>query len=176
MNRVLSIITGIIAVIPGLATLRNGLWAPEKYKFLFGGFIEFFCALSLLILWTRRSKIKQILPATKLKLTLLFVFIFLLSTSTYIFLINKTDINHSSRGSVFFPISLTGDLKSIVDKSGSRLAAIENYGIDEINEQLDKQPDINFTITILTLLAVYTILFVCLTLTFGINSIEYDSS
>ena len=174
MKKVISIATGLLAIIPGLATLKSGLWAPEKYKFLFGGFIEFFGALTLLILWTKREKIKTIASAVKLRITAILVFIFLLSTSLYIFLINKADIEQSTRGSLFFPLVLKGDLKEMVDKSGSRIAAIENYGIDEVEEQLFKQPDINYTITVISLLLVYSILFTTLTLSFGVNAIEYE--
>jgi len=174
MKRVILIATGLLAIIPGLATLKSGLWAPDKYKFLFGGFIEFFGALTLLILWTKREKIKTIASSLKLRITAILVFTFLLSTSFYIFLINKVDIEHSTRGNLFFPLALKGDLKEMVDKSGSRVAAIENYGIDEVEEQLFKQPDINYTITVISLLLVYTILFTSLTLSFGVNAIEYD--
>ncbi|RZK25525.1 MAG: hypothetical protein EOO43_05295 [Flavobacterium sp.] len=62
----------------------------------------------------------------------------------------------------------------MVDKSGSRIAAIENYGIDEIEEQLFTQPDINFTVTVISLLLIYSIIFISLTLSFGVNAIEYE--
>jgi hypothetical protein len=174
MKKVISIATGLLAIIPGLITFKSGFWAPEKYKFLFGGFIEFFGALILIILWTKREYIKTIASNIKQRITIILVFVFILSTSSYIFLINKADIEHSTRGRLFFPLIINGDLKEMVEKSGSRIAAIEDYGIDEVEEQLFKQPEFNYSITIVILLLVYSILFTTLTLSFGVNSIEYE--
>lgn len=174
MKKTLSIITALVGIIPGLLTLKNGLWAPDYYKFLFGAFVEIFGTISLLLLWNRRVKIRAISAAKSLKFTIGLVIFFLLTCSSYIFLEGKTDIIHPDRGHLFFPLQLEGDLKEMVSKSGSRIEVIENFGIDEIEQQLFKQSEENRTLTIIVLLTNYILIFTSLTLIFGINSIEKE--
>ena len=51
--------SGIFGAIPGLAVIQSGLGVPPNYNVLFGGFIEAFGVLTLLILWVNRNNIKK---------------------------------------------------------------------------------------------------------------------
>ena len=62
MKKIFVAASAAFAAIPGVAVIASGLGTPpgSGYRWLFGGVIEAFGALALLILWINRSKLRRI--------------------------------------------------------------------------------------------------------------------
>lgn len=169
MKKILLGLSGIFAILPGIVTIQNGLGTPDQYKFLFGGVVEGVGILILLLLYNQKNNISN-WPIVKLrKFTFLSIIGFVVSLILYISLVSIINIKHESRGNLVFPIYCKGELKEMVDKSGSRLGAIEKYGIDAVEELITEQPEFSFIVTKVILLLIFTLTFSFLTFAFGIN-------
>jgi hypothetical protein len=169
MKRLLLAVTGLLGAIPGLAVIQSGIGSPPGYKILFGGTIETFGALSLLLLWINRKKIKRLaarrVTRTAIALAALcFVFI-----AFYITLFSLCVVGHQ-RGTAYYPLWTGGKAADMVARAGSRRAAIERYGIDAVVQAIDEMPGGAVELTTVVLLFVYQGIFTTLSLMFGLVS------
>jgi len=161
------------AAIPGLTVIASGLGTPPGtgYRLLFGGVIEAFGAFALLILWINRSKLRRV---SKRKITrtavMLAVFCFLF-IAVYVFLFRHTVVEHE-RGVAYYPLWVSGDIKTMVERAGSRESAIERYGIAAVRKSIDEMGAIPLAATSVLLLLVYQGIFTSLTIAFGLPGIH----
>lgn len=169
MKRFFLITSAAFAAIPGISVIVSGLGTPpgSGYRLLFGGVIEALGSLALAVLWVNQKKIqrraKRRITRTAIAMGLLsFVFI-----AGYVLLFRHTVIEHP-RGTAYYPIWLSGNIKKRVEKAGSRDAAIEMYGIGAIRREIDEMGNGPLAITSILLLFLYQAIFTSLTIAFGL--------
>jgi len=157
----------VFGAIPGLTVMQSGMGTPPGYKVLFGGTIEAFGTLGLLILWTNRKRIKRLAyrRVTRLSLALASAsFGFLV---IYLVVFPNCVVSHP-RGTAYYPIWVTGKAADMVSRAGSRTAAIERYGIDAVREAIGQVSGWLVPITTVILLFLYQGVFTTLALCFGL--------
>jgi hypothetical protein len=159
---------GVFSSIPGLLVIASGLGTPPNYAVLFGGVIEAFGVIAILVLWINKSRLKKI-PSRRLsKIAITFALGCILLLFTYVYLFNQSVVTVDGRGTAYYPLYLNGEIAETVEAAGSRKAAIERYGIDEIVEQINAMPESYSTFTTVILLFTYQLVFTLLTITFGL--------
>jgi|KBSSwiStaDraftv2_1062776.scaffolds.fasta_scaffold307866_2 hypothetical protein len=159
----------VFAAVPGLGVIASGLGTPPgtEYRLLFGGVIEGFGALALIILWVNQKKLQR---KAKRKITRAAIILGIASfvfISAYVMLFRYTVVT-IDKGQAYYPIWLTGDVQRRVDRAGSRAAAIDRYGPAPVNEDIDKMGTTPLAVTSIILLLLYQGIFTSLTLAFGL--------
>lgn len=159
--------SGLFGAIPGLAVIWKGIGSPPQYELLFGGVIEAFGVLSIIILWTNRKKLKAI-PASKATNLAIILgvacFVFLV---TYISLVTLCIVKHPTHGTVYYPLWTSGRIAELVTRAGGRWAALDKYGNYAIVSAINQMPVYVMMITTGLFLFVYQAIFTTLTLAFG---------
>jgi hypothetical protein len=168
MKKVFLAASAVFCSIPGLLVIASGLGTPPDYKVLFGGVIEAFGVIALLILWINKNKIAD-LPTPKVtKIAIVLAISCILVLFTYIYLFNQCVVTVEGRGTAYYPLYITDEIGSSVDDAGSRKAAIERYGIATILEEIDQLPGYYITLTTIILLFTYQLVFTILAIIFGL--------
>ena len=160
--------TAVFGVVPGLAIIGKGIGAPPEMNFLFGGVVEAFGALALIILWVNKDKIVKLptVKVTRWAVALgLLCFIFIV---VYVIIYSYCVVKHEDSGTAYYPLWMTGDIAKMVEKAGSRQAAIDDYGIDAVKEKINKMSPFALSITSTVLLLIYQSVFTSLTIAFGL--------
>jgi hypothetical protein len=174
MNKLLLSLSGIFAAIPGIVIMQNGLGSPPNYKWLFGGVIESFGALTLLTLWANKEKIRRLSSHTVTRTVLLLVIVAFVSIGTYVFLFDFCVVQHEVRGTIYYPLWVKGEIARMVEAAGTREAAVERYGIAGVALAINEMPNIAFAsaVTTTSLLFVYQTIFTSVTAAFGVVGIH----
>lgn len=167
MKKLLLAVSGVFGVIPGVTILLSGLLVPPGKRLLFGGVVEAFGALTLIILWVNKDKLAKLSSAKATRFSILFGILFFILLVIYISLNSFCVIQHEIRGTVYYPLWTSGDLTNMVKKAGGRYAALDMYGIDAIIEATHKS-EISLVLTTIILLLIYQAVFSTLTIAFGI--------
>lgn len=164
--------------VPGATILATGVGTPPETKFLFGGVMEAIGALSLLLLWVNRDKIRKLRPRKITRVSITLALLFLVCLGVYIVLLRicVVTIPLASQGqqveAVYFPIWTSGDLGLMVHRSGSREAAVHDYGPDGVHAAIRKMPGFALPATSALLLLTYQAPFTFLTIAFGLLAIH----
>jgi hypothetical protein len=74
---------------------------------------------------------------------------------------------------VYIPIYTNGRVATLIERAGSRAAAVENYGPDRIRNLVKEMPGIPLAISTITLLFIYQSVFTFLALAFGFLGIRH---
>lgn len=167
MKRFLLAAAGVFGAIPGLTVMQSGMGTPPRYKVLFGGVIEAFGALGLLILWTNRKRIRRLASRRVTRLSLALASASFGFLVIYLVVFPSCVVSHS-RGTAYYPIWVTGKAAEMINRAGSRTAAIERYGIDAVREAIDQMSDWRVPVTTVILLFLYQGIFTTLALCFGL--------
>lgn len=168
MKALLLSLAGIFAAIPGLLVLASGLGVPPGKTGLFGGAIEAFGTLALLLLWLNAGKLKRIPARTATRASVGLGIGALMMFAAYLVLFSFTVQSHSMRGTAYFPLWLDGTLQQMVERAGSRAAAIERYGIDAVHLAINEMSPAPLAITTVLMLTIYVLAFTLLTAAFGV--------
>ena len=173
MKKLFLALAGSVGAIPGIAILQSGLGTPPDDRILFGGVVEAFGAMSLLLLWVNRSRL-ALLP--KMRTTRLSVYLIIACFAfivIYISLFGFTVVKDDIRGTIYYPLWTTGDMAMMITSANnSRHYAIEKYGIDDVNEAIHKMPSWPLAVTTSVLLLIYQAVFSTLTMAFGMLAIR----
>lgn len=161
-------VAAAFASIPGVAILLKGLGTPPHYETIFGGTIEAFGTLSLLVLWLNKGKLKKIPYSKVTKWAVALAIVSLISMLAYIGLFKYCVISHPTHDTAYFPLWTSGDIARYVEKAGGRWAALDRYGIFAVESAIQRMPTYAIVITTIVLLLVYQIAFTSLTLAFGL--------
>lgn len=161
-------LSAAFAALPGVAVIASGLGTPPGtgYRLLFGGVIEAFGALALLILWVNQNKLRR---RSKRKITRAAVIAGLLCLvfiGAYVLVFRRTVVEHE-RGTVYYPLWLSGNVERMVERAGSRESAIERYGLGGVKNAIDEMGSLPLALTSLLLLLLYQGIFTSLTVAFG---------
>jgi hypothetical protein len=178
MNKLLLSLSGIFAAIPGILIMQNGLGSPPTYKWLFGGVIESFGALTLLALWANREKIRSWSAQTVTRIVIALIFVAFISIALYLFLFGLCVVQHQTRGTVYYPLWLQGEIAAMVETAGTREAALERYGYGGVVLAINEMPNtaLVYAITTTLLLFIYQTIFTSVTASFGILGIQSGAS
>jgi hypothetical protein len=168
MKKIFLAASAVFCSIPGLLVIASGLGTPPDYKVLFGGVIEAFGVIALLILLINKRRIEALSTSKVTKIAIALAIGCVLMLFTYIYLFSQCVVTVEGRGTAYYPLYLSGEIASSVNRAGSRRAAIERYGIDEVLEEIDELPGHYLTLTTILLLFVYQLVFTTLTVTFGL--------
>jgi hypothetical protein len=156
------------AAIPGVAVMVTGIGTPPDLKLLFGGVIEAFGALSLLLIWLNRPRLAKVSIKRTTRWIVGFAITSFLAVLAYILLFGVCVVSSPTRGTVYFPLWTSGPLADMVVRSGSRPAAIEEYGLDGVKAEIALMPGIALPTTTAALLITYQGIFTPLALAFGL--------
>jgi hypothetical protein len=167
--------SGTIAVVPGLLTLESGVGSPPGSKILFGGGVEAFGTLALLLLWANSDRLSQLQKRTVTCIGVSLAAFCVLCLIVYVSLfsvcvVETTKAEHRAYGPVFFPLWISGDIATLVRTKHSRAAVLNEFGPGAIADMLNEMPGITFAhiVTQAVLFLLYQAVFTCLVLAFGI--------
>ena len=176
MKKLFLTLSGIVGSIPGIAVWQSGLGTPPEMNLLFGGVVQAFGTISLLLLWINRVKLK-LLP--KLQLTKLVIYLIVscyILLLIYLWLFGLTVVKHNVRGTAYYPLWTSGEIAMMVESAdNSRYYAIEKYGIDAVKEAINKMPNAALALTTIVLLFIYQAIFSTLIIAFGVLGIQEES-
>jgi hypothetical protein len=179
MKPLFLIASGTLAVVPGLMTLQSGIGVPPGTKVLFGGGVEAFGALALLLVWANRERLSAMKTATATVLAVSLACFCLLCLVTYtsllaVCVVETTKPEHKAYGPVFFPLSLDGQIADLVAKKKSRVAVLNEFGPGAIADMMHEMPGIAsaFVVTKVVLFLLYQAVFTSLVLTFGLLGVQ----
>jgi hypothetical protein len=164
--------SGIFSTIPGLTIIASGLGVPPGYKVLFGGVMEAFGVLSLLILWVNRTKIRKTSKASISRWATALGLLCFLFISAYIVAYSYCVVTSGEREPVYYPLWLSGEAATKIAQRGGRLGAIEYYGSGGAQAIVDKMPGVALPLTTVLLLFLYQGVFTSLALTFGLLGVH----
>ncbi len=162
-------------LIPGIAVIITSLGVPpDQSKILFGGLVEVFGVLSLLLLFQHKGTFRAQSSTLITKLVLIFIVISFMSLIGYLFLYSYCIVKHEDFDPVYFPLYASGELADQL-KIFSRYELIGEYGRDGAIKLIKQSSYLNLIITSCIMLIIYIITFSSLTLAFGIPGIKQSS-
>ena len=171
-----SLASAVFAVVPGVAVLLSNVGVPPNAsKNLFAATIEALGVITLMILWVNKEWIKQRSLATITKMSVFSIIIFIVSLFSYIFLYGYLVVEVPESEPLFFPLWAEGELKTNLAKLGSRGELVNQWGRDDVYKVIQNTSTTQLLITTLILLFIYQLLFVSLTLSFGLLGIKSNS-
>lgn len=174
MKKIFLAASGVFGAIPGLVIIQTGLGTPPGYNLLFGGVVEAFGALTIIILWVNRRKLEKFNYRKATKYALIFTLLCFVFLAVYIALFNHSVINNKARGTAYYPLWTSGEIAEMVTAAGGRNAAIDEYGIMEVREAIFKMPSLVLTLTTVLHLIFYQAVFTSLALAFGVLGFQKD--
>lgn len=167
MKKILLTAMGGIGIAPGLIVIQSGLGAPPRHGLLFGGVIAAFGTLTLFVLWVNRVKIANLSSRRVTKSGIHLIILCFIFIAFYVVAFNYCVVSHI-RGTAYYPLWITGDVANMVERAGSRRAAIERYGIAAVVQAIDRMPEGPQQVTTIILLLIYQGAFTSLTVAFGL--------
>lgn len=168
MNKLFLGISGLFASVPGFTIMWKGIGTPPGYSFLFGGAIEAFGSLALILLWMNRVKIKAIKPRKVVISAIILGVASFVSLVVYLTLHNLCVVSHPTHHTVFFPLWTTGELATLVARAGGRWSALDRYGYFGVFGAIKKMPFYALPVTAAVLLFFYQSIFTTLAIAFGL--------
>jgi hypothetical protein len=171
VKKVFASFSAAFAAVPGVTVLVSGLSVPPYSKLLFGGLLEAFGALTLLIVWVNKSNIRKLNLAKLNRLCIAEIVISLICLFGYLAALNFCVVSHPYRGTVYFPLWMSGVAKDMVNTAGSRLASIDRYGYAAVEQAVQQSP-VTLALTTAILIVLYQGVVVPLTIAFGVLAIR----
>jgi hypothetical protein len=130
-RNILKAASGFWGVIPGIAVMIGGLYAPENSKVFFGACVETFGVLSVIVLYGLRRFFKPWKLSKKLWAIGICSFLFFSNLLTYSQLYSYTHITYKYSGkeyTSYVALWPTPKLKKMIKKEGTREAVGRKYG------------------------------------------------
>jgi hypothetical protein len=162
-------LSATLAAIPGLAIIVTGLGTPPGMKALFGGIIEAFGGLTLLLVYTQRKRIDQWSARRIMRVGATLGAVALAALLVYIAAISTAVAGDDQRGKVYVPLIAIGDsLGDLFSVAGGRTAAVDKYGVAAVQEAVNLAPWYALPLTTAALVLLYQMLFASLSAAFGV--------
>jgi hypothetical protein len=178
MKQVFLAASGAFAAIPGIGIIVSGLGTPPGYSKLFGGLLEAFGALAILLLVSGKAKIRRLSRrrATTAVLALALGSFCLLVL--YLQLTGFCIVAHPTHGTVYYPLWLSGHLEQMVVRTGGRYAALDHYGAYPLIKAIQESPHypLSMVVTTAILILVYQGVFGTMTVAFGILGLRSNKA
>jgi len=178
MKKLFLAASGLFSAIPGLTIIWKGIGTPPGYEFLFGGIIEAFGALALIILLVNKTKLKRLTSRRATKFAIVLGTSCFISLVIYMLLFNLCVVVHPTHGTVYYPIWSGGHLTELIQRTGSRYAALDRYGSYPLTKAIQEMPGhpLPLIVTTALLLLVYQAVFTTLATAFGILGFHKGNS
>jgi hypothetical protein len=178
MKKVFLAASGVFASIPGIGIIVSGLGTPPGYSKLFGGVIEAFGALAILLLATSKGKVQKLPARQVMKTVIILAIASLCLVVLYLQLSALCIVTHPIHGTVYYPLWSSGHLAQMLDLAGGRYAAVDRYGFYPVSKAIQEAPNypLSMVVTTALLLLVYQGIFTALTVAFGILGLRSDKS
>lgn len=161
--------SGAVALIPGLTVIISNLGVPPGMSAsLYGGMIESIGALTFLLLFINKEKIKTCSLARINMTAISFFVFFIFCIISYVALYNS-QVAYSEKYdiSILFPFGGANELRYMIDQAGSKAKAIDNYGRQAVIDAIEKS---KWTVEMTKIFfsIVYLLIFESLVISFGI--------
>lgn len=178
MKRVFLAASGVFASIPGIGIIISGLGTPPGYSKLFGGVIEAFGALTILLLASSKGRLQKLSAPQAVKFAIILAVTSMCLLIAYLQLSGFCIIAHPIHGTVYYPLWTGGHLSEMLDRVGGRYAAVDHYGFYPVNKAIQQVPGYPFSLVVTTalLLLAYQGIFTTLAAAFGILGLRSDKS
>ena len=176
MKKVFLGASGVFSSIPGIGIMLSGLGTPPGYSLIFGGIIEAFGALTILLLLSSKAKLRH-LTSRQVRVTVIVLAVAgLILLAVYLQLASFCIVAHPVHGTVYYPLWNSGHAAELVDRAGGRYAAVDHYGFYPVNKAIHEAPNypLGLVVTTALLLLVYQGIFMALTVAFGIMGVRSD--
>jgi hypothetical protein len=155
-------------LLPGVAVLQNGLGSPPNRQAMFAAIVQTFGALALLLVWLNRTAIKRWPVRKTTPIAIGSAVIAFIAIVIYLLLYGHTVFDLPGRTAVMMPLWSSGDLAEMINRSGSRQAAVSTYGADAIVDAVGRMGAFALSLTVVVLLLVYQTIFTALAAAFAI--------
>jgi hypothetical protein len=174
MKKLFAAASGIFGSIPGIGIMLSGLGTPPGYSKIFGGVIQAFGALSILLLLTSKDKLKRLARRQVVVAAIVLAIGSLCSLILYLQFSSLCIVTHPIHGTVYYPLWNSGHALEVVDRAGGRYAAVDRYGSYPVTKAIQEAPNypLSIVVTTLLLLLLYQGVFTMLTLAFGIIAVR----
>lgn len=176
MKKLFLAASGGFAAIPGLAVILRGIGAPPGYEYLFGGVIEAFGSLSLIILWINRNKLRRLARSRITKAAIKLTVFGFGCLAIYLWLFNWCVVTDPTHGTIYYPLWLSGHVAEVVNAAGGRWRALADYGNYALYKEIRQMPVYALIITTVVLLFVYQTIFTSWTIAFGLLGLYEEES
>ena len=157
MKQVLLIASGVLATVPGLASLTGHLPTPPGQKILFSAVAEVLGVSTILIFWIGRRWIAQLTGGTATRIGVALGVFFLVCFGLNTWLQTVTVVSEQGRSPVFLPLWPGNELAHMIDNAGSRHRALIAYGADSLIDASQETP-FSLAVTMFIVLAVHQIM------------------
>lgn len=165
------------SLLPGVAILITDLGVPpNSSKILFAGTIEAVGVLTLLCLWTNKHKIIQVSAEKITRYAVVFGAAFIVSLFVYTSLFNIFVVQHENYNPLLFPIWPQGELKAELMMHESKTQLIDAWGRDDVYKVIISSSPVSLQLTTLLFLLNYIILFLSVTVAFGLLGLKNMNS
>lgn len=178
MKKLFAAASGIFGCIPGISIMWTELGTPPGYGKIFGGVIQAFGALAILLLFANKEKLKALQSRKATLAAILLAAASLIFLVLYIQLLTVSVVSHPIHGTVYYPLWNSGHAQEMIDRAGGRYAAVDRYGSYPVNKAVHEAPSyaVASVVTTVLLLLVYQGIFTTLTLAFGLMGLREDVS
>jgi hypothetical protein len=160
--------SGVFAAIPGTAVIFKGVGAPPNYQYLFGGIIEAFGTLGLIVLFINKNKLRRTKTQKITKAAISLGILSFVSLIVYMAIFQHCVVSHPTHGTVYFPLWTDGRIARYVERTGGRWQALDEYGFYAIESAIREMTFLARPLTTAVLLFTYQTVFTSLTLAFSI--------
>ena len=143
---------------------------PPDQRALFGGVIEAFGVFALMVIWINRKKLALVAVGRITEWAVRFCIACALSLVVYLILYRFCVVSDPYRGTVIYPLWVSGDLAEMVSHAGGRQRAFDYYGLHAIDAATKNTP-IALAVTTIVLLLFYQSILSCLSVAFGLLAI-----
>lgn len=178
MKKVFLAASGVFASIPGIGIIVSGLGTPPGYAKLFGGVIEAFGALTILLLASSKGSVQKLSARQAVKFAIILAAVSLCLLVVYLQLAGFCIVAHPIHGTVYYPLWTGGHLSEMIDRAGGRYAAVDRYGFYPVSKAIQQASGSSFSLGFTTalLLLVYQGIFTTLAAAFGILGLRSDKN
>lgn len=178
MKKLFAAASGIFGCIPGISIMWTELGTPPGYGKIFGGVIQAFGALAILLLFANKEKLRQLNSRKATLVAIVLASASLVFLILYIQLLTFSVVSHPLHGTVYYPLWNTGHAQEMINRAGGRYAAVDHYGSYPVNRAVHEAPSYAAAsvATTILLLLVYQGIFTTLTLAFGFLGLREDAA
>ena len=168
MDKLLIWASRAVALLPGVAVLATGIGSPPGYEKIFGGLIEAFGAVCLLVIELNRGRLRKSRRVSVTNAALVAAITSFLLFVAYIPLVDYCVVRIPGRTPVYFPLIACRNLQSEISEAGSRAALVNKWGSAEVDEIVRECPEICRIGTTVVLLLFYASALLMLTIALGV--------
>lgn len=173
IGTILTAASGTFALVPGIAVLITEVGVPPgTSSVLYATVMESLGVLCLLILWLNKDKLQQLTVKSATRMTILLGVSFFVFLILYLQLFGFYVISTPGSESLLFPLWPQGELASGLAMYESKIALIREWGRDDVYNVISESSNVALQWSKMVFLLVYVIMFISLTLSFGILGVH----